>query len=92
MNMNNFPLGVATHVADVPGYRGSASLYRLAPPLEGHEHVVVSAAVVLFVGPETVVVPADTSGCVLHATRLPGSTEGTLSHADALFMAGYRIQ
>ena len=80
----------ATWLRDLPDHTGQAALYRLDPPLDGHDHVIVSSAVVLLVGPETVVFPADAEGRVLYAKRLLGSSQGTLSHTDALSLAGYR--
>lgn len=82
----------ARFVRELPGFSGSASLYHMDPPHDGHDHVVVSAAVIHFVGPETAVIPAREDGSVIDATRLLGSSVGTLAHADALSVAGYRME
>ena len=86
--------------ADLPDWRGVASLYRLTPPLrnhegEPHEFVIVSATVVPVLfggGSETYIFPADATGAVTEWLDLPGSLNHTLSHADALAAAGYAIE
>lgn len=63
-------------------------LYRLDPPLEGAEHVVVSAAVIAG-EPETYIFAANKEGWILDFSELTGSVKGTLSHLTALQRAGY---
>ena len=64
-------------------------LYRLSEPLEGHEYVVVSAAVDMF-GPETYIFPSNANGNVTDYLELDGSFKGAIDHAKALRRAGYQ--
>lgn len=80
---------------------GFASLYRLSEPLSGYdwddegapsyEYVVVSAANVMFSGPETYIFGSKADGQVVSWSELEGSFRGGLSHAEALSNAGYTI-
>lgn len=70
--------------------RSRASLYRLSIPLEGHTHIIVSAASVLG-EPETYIFGADEDGTCTDWSELYGSFKGDLNHARALANAGYRI-
>jgi hypothetical protein len=65
--------------------------YRLEPPYEGYDFVVVSATVALYSGPETYIFGADSNGEILKWLELPGSYRGGLSHETALWNAGYAI-
>lgn len=66
--------------------------YRVNPPLEGNEYVVVSAVVAMFSGPETYIFPADKNGKITSFGELEGSYRGGMSHESALGNAGYEIQ
>ena len=57
----------------------------------GHEaqYVIVSAANVMFSGPETYIFPATASGEIVTWGELPGSYKGGLSQQQALRNAGY---
>ena len=70
-------------------FKGYARLYRVNPPLDGHEYVIVSATVVPWSGPETYIFAADVSGAVTSWDELDGSYRGGLSHTKALQNAGY---
>ena len=87
--------GRATLIRALSGFRGEAALYRLDPPMDrdGHpvEWAVVSAAVVPYSGPETYIFEADSTGAVVDWGELPGSSKGTLQHAEALDEAGYTV-
>lgn len=65
--------------------------YRLSPPLEGHEYVIVSASTVLLSGPETYIFPADEKGNVTDWAELDGSFRGDRDHNRALRSAGYTV-
>lgn len=77
------------------------TLYRLNPPItwtdylydteRESEHVFVSAANVLFSGPETYIFPCDETGKVTDWGELHGSLKGVLDHEAALETAGYTI-
>lgn len=92
----------ATKIRDIEGWRGRASLYKLDPPIEdepwGDEpkksfgHVVVSATIAMFSGPETYIFGAGEDGEVISWSELPGSYRGGLSHAEALQGAGYSVE
>lgn len=93
----------ATKIRDLPGFVGHATLYRLSQPIrherwskggfkpEQYDYVVVSAASMMFTGPETYIFGADSSGKILDWIELDGSYRGGLSHAEALERAGYAI-
>lgn len=77
--------------------RAKQRVYRLSEPLtnydgQEYEHVVVSAVVVPYSGPETYIFGSDAEGEILNWTELPGSYRGGLDHAEALRCAGYEIQ
>lgn len=66
-------------------------LYKMDPPLEGAAWVVVSAADVMFSGPETYIFPADEDGHITDWFELDGSYRGGLDHEHALALAGYTV-
>lgn len=82
-------------------FTGRAHLFRLDPPLAGHEYVVVSALEALQHDPkapggvregvETYIFGADQTGALTGDPELPGSTKGTLDHREALLAAGYEV-
>lgn len=76
----------------IPGMTANHAkqLYRLDPPLEGHEYVVVSAATVLG-EPETYIFAADPDGTITDWVELDGSFKGALDHEAALRGAGYEV-
>lgn len=71
-------------------YRGHAALYRMEPPHEGHELVIVSA-VNTDTAYETYLFPGDASGKITDYAELSGSIKGTTDHAKALAEASYEI-
>ena len=92
----------ATLVRALNGFTGSAALYKLSEPLhyldwdeDGNEvemaalYVVISAANVIFSGPETYIFPSNRKGEVVSWGELPGSYRGGLDHHEALRGAGY---
>jgi len=83
--------GVATWVKRLDRFNGHAALYKLDPPFDGHEFVVVSDVDVMFSGPETYIFPATASGEVTDWIELAGSFRGGRDHARALSGAGYRL-
>lgn len=76
----------------IPGMTANHAkqLYRLDPPLDGHEYVVVSAATVMG-EPETYIFPSDADGNVTSWGELDGSFKGALDHQAALRGAGYDL-
>lgn len=97
--------GTAVQIAQGTSAAGARwKAYRLSPPLEGNEHVRVSAVdlsetpfvsdIAVFLpgaGIETYIFPADERGEVTDWGELPGSYRGGLDHAKALAGAGYSI-
>lgn len=91
----------AAFVRTLTGFRGDARLYRVSPPMAGrswmsdetatHDYVVVSAADVMFSGPETYIFPADEDGNVVDWGEVDGSFRGALDHERALHEAGYTV-
>lgn len=80
------------------GFRGDARLYKVTPPMAGHndvdmhDYVIVSAVDVPCSGPETYVFGADENGVVRDWLELDGSYRGGLSHEEALEGAGYTVE
>lgn len=68
-------------------------IYELDPPHEGAKTVVVSAANVMFSGPETYIFAATKDGKIKDGEwrELDGSYRGGLDHAEALRLAGYEV-
>ena len=98
----NSKMKTATFVKEMhDNFRGNARLYKLSDPLINesygaarrveYNHVVVSAAIVDYSGPETLIFGADKNGKVLEWLELPGSFRGALDHVRALHDAGYEI-
>ena len=76
-------------------WRADARLYRVEPPYQGHDFLVVSAAVVPFTGAETYIFAATAETAVTEQPsswlELGGSSRGTLSHAEVLNYIGYVV-
>jgi len=73
-------------------WNGDARLYKLTPPLDGAEYVVVSAVVPFFSGPETYIFPSNKKGEVESwMEEMEGSFRGALDHVEALGNAGYEV-
>lgn len=87
----------ATLVTATPSGRfsGDARLYRLSAPVSHEEgvteYVIVSAADVMFSGPETYIFPADADGNVISWLGMPGSFRGAADHEEALRRAGWAV-
>lgn len=81
-------VGTATLVASSVDGMSDARVYRVEPPLEGHEHVIVSA-VDWFVT-ETYIFPSD-GVSVTEWGELDGSFKGGVDHERALRNAGYEV-
>lgn len=78
--------------SNLPKFTGDARLYRVDPPLGGYTHVIVSATVVQFSGPETCIFGADLDEeDVVDWGELAGSFRGGLDHKYALQLAGYEV-
>lgn len=77
--------------------RGHARLYRMIPPLpdsdgKAYEYIIVSAAEIPGVGPETYIFPARAAASEpVSYSEMSGSQRGTLSHEQVLKDLGYRI-
>lgn len=72
------------------GLRTDGRIYRMEPPLDGHDHVWVSAVFVPFTGPETYIFGWDEGvKDVASWGELEGSYRGGLDHDEALRGAGY---
>lgn len=72
---------------------GEAALYKFSPPVDGHDFVILSAAVTVDHGVETYAFPAkdaDAAG-VSDWGELGISQVGTLSHEQIITDAGYRL-
>lgn len=92
----------AIFLKKLDGWNGDARLYKLLPPLpetdydgkvvKTHEHVVVSAVMAAFSGPETYIFGSDGDGTVRDYAELDGSFRGGLNHEEALRDAGYEVE
>ena len=91
----------ATLIKKLDGFNGDARLYKVEPQITQldwdnnevakHDYVVVSAADVMFSGPETYIFPADEHGEIVSWRELDGSFKGGLDHIAALARAGYEV-
>ena len=83
-------------IKTLTGFTGVAKLYKVSPAIEGYsgekyKHVIVSATVAMFSGPETYIFGATEEGEIADWSELPGSIRGSFSHEEALNEAGYQI-
>ena len=93
----------ATEIKRIEGFTSDARLYKLSEPIaydfdydtenykSSTNFVIVSAAHVMFTGPETYIFPASEQGEVLSWSELDGSYRGGLDHERALEGAGYAV-
>lgn len=74
-------------------FRGRACVYKMDPPHEGNEYVVVSAVNQPEIyAHETLIFGYDIEEmCVTSWSELAGSVRNTTSHAAALKLAGYEL-
>ena len=93
-------MNIAHKIKSFYSFRGEAILFRMEPPLEGHQYVVVSAVhpkppdlryTDMFV-PETCIFAADPDGHVIDWHELDGSFRGAMDIPRALAQAGYEIR
>jgi hypothetical protein len=80
---------IAKHIQSELGWTSDARLYALSEPLDGHSHVIVSAADAPYTGPETLIFGCDERGNAVDFIDLDGSFRGELNHDKALKLAGY---
>lgn len=66
------------------------SLYKLNPPLDGKDFVVVSASS-SFINEEVYIFPSNETGKILSFIELEGSYKGGLDHEKALNNMGYSL-
>lgn len=97
-------MNIAYKIKHLDTFRGEAILFRMEPPLEEHEYVVVSAIAprpLEWMGslgyadmfqPETYIFGADPDGHVVNWRELPGSFQGAMDIPRALAQAGYEIR
>ncbi len=69
----------AGFIKDLEGWTGTAKLWKV-----GNSHVVTSAAIAMFTGPETYVFGCDEEGEVADFEELEGSYRGDLDHDRAI--------
>jgi hypothetical protein len=97
-------MNIAHKIKSLDNFRGEAILFRMEPPLESYDYVVVSAVnpklpegmtslryTDMFI-PETYIFGADPDGTVLDWRELPGSFQGAMDIPRALAQAGYEIK
>jgi hypothetical protein len=75
----------------ISGVGAAWRLYALSEPLDGHSHVIVSANIVPYSGPETYIFGASTDGEIDDWCELDGSFRGGMDHEKALSNAGYEV-
>lgn len=97
-------MNTAYKIKHLDGFRGEAILFRMEPPLKGHEYVVVSAInpkppegmnfmrYADMFQPETYIFGADPDGHVTAWGELPGSFQGAMDIPRALTQAGYEVR
>ncbi len=67
-------------------------LYKMDPPHEGYEYVVVSGVNAFGMGEETLIFGADAEGRIDTYADLTGSFRGSIDHEVALAIAGYKVE
>jgi hypothetical protein len=95
-------MNIAHKIKSLDNFRGEAFLFRMEPPLESYDYVVVSAInpkIMEGMGqfkdlfqPETYIFGARPDGTVLAWEELPGSFQGAMDIPRALAQAGYEIR
>ena len=95
-------MNIAHKIKSLDNFRGEAILFRVEPPLESYDYVVVSAInpkIMEGMGefkylfqPETYIFGAAPDGTVLDWHELPGSFQGAMDIPRALAQAGYEIK
>ena len=83
-------MNTATFIKNLTDMRGDARLYRMDPPYQNNEYVVVSA-VNTYSGPETFMFASNENGHIEDYLELPASIVGELNHTRVLTNAGYTI-
>lgn len=93
MSAEQITTKTATKVKEMEGWQGDAAVYRLDPPLDAHEFVVVSSVTLGISLPnyrssETMVFPSDGEDATDFGelTMIP-----YMSHEDALADLGYEV-
>lgn len=87
----------AYKIKKLDNFRGEAWLFRMEPPYEEHDYVIVSAIdlqlvrLVRYGGSETYMFAATPQGDVKDWHELPGSFQGDKDIPRALRNAGYEI-
>jgi len=81
----------ATHLRDISDtIKGTAHLWRLDPPHDGHD-IIVTSAVVTPSGPEIYAFGSDMTGDISSWLELSMSQRGILDHERILVDAGYAV-
>lgn len=83
-------MNTATFIANNQNMRSDARLYKMVPPYQGHEYVIVSAIETRSTI-ETFIFPAYSDGKVSSWNELDGSFDGKMDHVQALGNAGYIV-
>jgi hypothetical protein len=86
---------IAHKIKKAENFRGEAWLFRMDPPYEEHDYVIVSAIdlqLVRYGGSETYMFAATPQGGVKDWHELPGSFQGGKDIPRALRNAGYEIE
>ncbi len=79
----------ATFIKKIDNDTSDQKLYKMNPPLDGCEYVVVSGVNAMGTGPETYIFGADSKGKIRDWDELDGSFRGSIDHEQALQDAGY---
>jgi hypothetical protein len=97
-------MNTAHKIKKLDGFQGEAELFRMEPPHEGYDYVVVSAITSRPTGmpeidnipglldSETYIFGANAEGEVVDWSDLPGSFKGAMDIPQALLNAGYVIK
>lgn len=76
---------------NIEGFRGHASHWKLDPPLDGHEYVIVSAVDAFMSGPETYIFPSTEEPLIANWVELEGSERGYKDNERVLRQLGYEL-
>lgn len=82
---------LADFIRTCDNFTGDARLFEVNPPHSGHDFVIVSKVNNGFAH-ETYIFPSNAAGEVTDWGELNGSTQGEVTHKQALENAGYGVE
>lgn len=72
-------------------FAGYAALYRMCPPVKGHDFIVISSTDNKMGDDEVLAFPSDHEGCILEWSEIDGII-GSLDHRELIVRMGYNTE